>query len=119
MRARAQSHKDRAQAYADRAKLRTPHARSGRWRQSRAARRLGACSKLALDPDDKNHRETLYEVHCQLSEGMWLGPVKVEYMLEKCVHDDDPTRTPEALEALAREVFKDVPAKKGEWAFVS
>ena len=53
-----------------------------------------------------------------MSEGMRLGPVPAEGFLVECVCDDDPTRTPKALEAIARKVFEKVPATNGEAALV-
>ena len=75
-------------------------------------------SKLALNADGERDRAHVYREHCQMAEGMWLGPVPGDGFLEECVPDDDPTRAPEALEALAREKFADVPTKGGEKAFV-
>ncbi|KZV61719.1 hypothetical protein PENSPDRAFT_739762 [Peniophora sp. CONT] len=74
-------------------------------------------AKLALPAQGERDKHSIYQEHCQLSEGTWIGPVPGLDFLDKCVHDDDPTRAPEALQNVAWEVFEHVPAKNGEAAF--
>ncbi|VDB96753.1 unnamed protein product [Peniophora sp. CBMAI 1063] len=73
--------------------------------------------KLALNAEGERGRNEIYLEHCQMAEGMWVGPVPDVGFLDKCVPDDNPSRSPRALQALARKVFANVPEKNGEAAF--